>query len=49
MIQFQKDHTLYEIFPLLFLITMSLWSADVDTKLYDGNNTLRYYEEVKKR
>lgn len=35
-------------FLLFFIVTISVWSADVDTKLYDGNNTLSYYEEVKK-
>lgn len=33
---------------LLFLLSLSLWSADIDTKLYEGNNTIAYYEEVNK-
>ncbi len=32
----------------LLLLPLALWSADIDTKLYDGNNTTAYYEEVKK-
>ncbi|MGB5505969.1 MAG: mechanosensitive ion channel domain-containing protein [Sulfurovum sp.] len=33
---------------LLFLCTFSLYAADIDTKLYEGNNTIAYYEEVEK-
>ena len=35
-------------FTLLFFFTLSLWSADIDTKLYEGNNTIAYHEEVRK-
>lgn len=34
---------------LLFIFTLILGAADIDTKLYDGNNTKAYYEEVAKR
>lgn len=33
---------------LLFLFPLTLWSADIDTKLYEGNNTLAYHQEVSK-
>ncbi len=33
---------------LLFLLSFSIWAADIDTKLYEGNNTISYHEEVKK-
>ncbi len=33
---------------LLLLLSLSLCSADIDTKLYEGNNTIAYYEEVSK-
>ena len=33
---------------LLLLLSLSIWSADIDTRLYEGNNTISYHEEVKK-
>ncbi len=36
-------------FLLLFSLSLSLWSAEIDTKLYDGNNTINYYKEIEKR
>lgn len=33
---------------LLFFLSLFLWSAEIDTKLYEGNNTIAYYEEVNK-
>ena len=49
MLQLQKrSHPYMKSFIILFFISLSLWSAEVDTKLYDGNNTTGYYEEVKK-
>ncbi len=36
-------------FLLLLSLSISLWSAEIDTKLYDGNNTKSYYEEIAKR
>ncbi len=36
-------------FILLFFICVSLWSADIDTRLYEGNNTISYHEEIAKR
>ena len=33
---------------LLFLLSLNIWSADIDTKLYDGNNTTEYYENIRK-
>lgn len=33
---------------LLFLLSLSLWSVDIDTKLYEGNNTTAYYEDIRK-
>ena len=36
-------------FFLLLSFSISLWSAEIDTKLYDGNNTISYYEEIAKR
>ena len=35
-------------FILLFFLSLSLWSADIDTNLYEGNNTIAYYEKVGK-
>lgn len=35
-------------FALLFIFTLSLYSADIDTKLYEGNNTIAYHQEVSK-
>jgi len=32
----------------LFLLSLTLWSANIDTKLYENNNTTEYYEEIKK-
>jgi len=37
-----------KLFTLLCLLTLSLWSAVIDTKLYEGNNTISYYKEVRK-
>ena len=37
-----------KLFTLLSLLTLSLWSADIDTKLYEGNNTISYHKEVRK-
>jgi len=34
---------------LLLSVSISLWSAEIDTKLYDGNNTKSYLEEIEKR
>lgn len=34
---------------LFFLLSLFLGAADIDTKLYEGNNTIAYYEEVDKR
>ena len=34
---------------LFFLFCLFLGAADIDTKLYDGNNTKAYYEEVSLR
>ncbi|GIT99642.1 hypothetical protein TSL6_01490 [Sulfurovum sp. TSL6] len=36
-------------FLLLLFLSLSLWSAEIDTKLYDGNNTISYHEEIAKR
>jgi small-conductance mechanosensitive channel len=36
-------------FLLLLSLSLSLWSAEIDTKLYDGNDTKSYYEEMAKR
>lgn len=36
-------------FILFFLLSFFLSAADIDTKLYDGNNTAAYYEEVSSR
>ncbi|CAA6823260.1 MAG: Unknown protein [uncultured Sulfurovum sp.] len=36
-----------KLLTILFMITCSLYSAEVDTKLFDGNNTISYYEAVK--
>ncbi len=36
-------------FLLLLSLSLSLWSAEIDTKLYDGNNTKSYLEEIEKR
>jgi len=33
---------------LLFLLSLNLWSADIDIKLYEGNNTTEYYQDIKK-
>ena len=33
---------------LFFLISISIWSAEIDKKLYDGNNTISYHEEIAK-
>jgi len=35
-------------FILFFFLSIFLWSADIDTKLYEGNNTISYHEEVAK-
>jgi small-conductance mechanosensitive channel len=37
-----------KLFTFLFLIFTALWSADIDTRLYESNNTIGYYEEVSK-
>jgi len=34
---------------LFFLFSLFAGAAEIDKKLYDGNNTLAYYEEVSKR
>lgn len=36
-------------FLLLLSISIFLWSAEIDTKLYEGNNTISYHEEIAKR
>ncbi|GIT97237.1 mechanosensitive ion channel family protein [Sulfurovum sp. TSL1] len=36
-------------FLLLLSLSLSLCSAEIDTKLYDGNNTINYYKEIAKR
>jgi small-conductance mechanosensitive channel len=36
-------------FLLLLSLSIFLWSAEIDTKLYDGNNTINYHEEIAKR
>lgn len=36
-------------FILFFLFSLFLSAADIDKKLYEGNNTIAYYEEVDKR
>lgn len=36
-------------FLLLLSLSLSLWSAEIDTKLYEGNNTKSYLEEIAKR
>lgn len=33
---------------LLFLFSFTLWSANIDTKLYEGNNTTEYYKDIRK-
>ncbi len=33
---------------LFFFLSISVWSAEIDTKLYEGNNTISYYQEVVK-
>lgn len=33
---------------LLFLLSVTLWSADIDTRLYDGNDSIGHYEEIAK-
>jgi small-conductance mechanosensitive channel len=35
-------------FITLILLSLSLIAADIDTKLYDGNDTLTYYTEISK-
>ena len=35
-------------FLLLLLLSISLSSAEIDTKLYEGNNTISYHEEIAK-
>lgn len=37
-----------KLFTFLFLLFTALWSADIDTRLYENNNTIGYYEEVSK-
>lgn len=37
-----------KLLTLLFLLSLSLWSADIDTRLYEGNNTISYHKEVRK-
>lgn len=32
-----------------FLLTFTLWSIPVDTKLYEGENTLTYYEQLSQK
>jgi small-conductance mechanosensitive channel len=36
-------------FLLLLSLSIFLCSAEIDTKLYDGNNTISYHEEIAKR
>ncbi len=33
---------------ILLLLSLSLYSTDIDTKLYEGNNTIAYYAQVQK-
>ncbi|WP_309500154.1 mechanosensitive ion channel domain-containing protein [Sulfurovum sp.] len=35
-----------KLFTLIYIFTLSLWSADIDAKLYEGNNTIAYHQEV---
>ena len=35
-------------FIFFFFISISLWSADIDTRLYEDNNTITYYEKIGK-
>ena len=35
-------------FILLFILFVNLFAASVDTKLYEGENRVSYYDEVKK-
>jgi potassium-dependent mechanosensitive channel len=37
-----------KLLTLFLFFSLSLWPADIDTKLYEGNNTLAYYKEVSK-
>ncbi len=37
-----------KIFTLLCTFVLSLYSADIDRKLYEGNNTVAYHQEVSK-
>jgi potassium-dependent mechanosensitive channel len=37
-----------KLFTFLCLIYTALWSADIDTRLYENNNTIGYYQEVGK-
>jgi len=37
-----------KLLTLLFLLSLSLCSADIDTRLYEGNNTISYHKEVRK-
>lgn len=37
-----------KLFISFLLLCLTLWSADIDSKLYDGNNTVAYYKEVGK-
>jgi len=37
-----------KIFTLLCTFVLSLYSADIDIKLYEGNNTVAYHQEVSK-
>jgi len=32
-----------------FILTLTLWSIPVDTKLYEGENTLAYYDQLSKK
>ncbi len=38
----------FTTFIILSLFSVSLWSADIDTKLYEGNNTISYHSEIAK-
>ena len=46
--QFKKSRAFMKSLILLFLLSLNIWSADIDTKLYEGNNTTEYYENIRK-
>lgn len=38
----------FKIFLIISLFSISLWAAEIDTKLYEGNNTVSYHAEIAK-